>query len=583
MSTTGLSEMVQYLESLQTRIDQATALALEALKDKMKKNYFNLAILGQQKRGKSTLVNAILGQPVLPMAVTPATSVITVVEYGTAPTVTIIHENGERRQVGVEDLADYITEEKNPCNERQVAVAHITFPSEFLSRGIRLVDTPGVGSIFEHNTQTAYGYLPHIDAALFVFSVDTPVAVEEIKYLRDVREQVPMIYFILNKADFYSDHEVKKLVEFTRAALQKELGQEVDIFPLSALMALEAQEKGDFKKLEESGFIALNEAVLKYFYEHKDRLMEIALRNKLGNLLVQVSTVLRLERQALDLSAEELQARIQSYTEFLNTVDREIRDVAVLLDGEVERILEELDEKFAKDKSALENSLTVMLENWYRENSGLKTRIFARAIEREALNNLSSLFEKWRQETDREVAEKFGEAQDRFLSRLDDIVARILGKACEVFGIDYTGERFKVEVTGRSEFYYKVGLDPLMLEISPRTFSGLLPRRILNRLIWQGMAKDIPQDVDRNYGRMRYDFLTRLRQPALELKSLLKEETEQTKQSVKASIEQALDTKAKGDEDTAQRKAEIERHLTRIEGYLAELRQAADRPPADAG
>ena len=575
MSATNLSEIVEYLETLQKRIDTATSASLSDIKDKMKKNYFNLAILGQQKRGKSTLVNAILGQPVLPMAVTPATSVITVVEYGHEATVTVIHENGERREVSLQELADYITEERNPNNIKQVAVAHLTFPSEFLSRGIRLVDTPGVGSVFEHNTQTAYGFLPHIDAAFFVFSVDTPVAVEEIKYLRDVREQVPVIYFILNKTDFYPDHDVKKLVEFTRSALEKELGQAVEVYPLSALVALEGQMAKDLRKLEESGFAVLEEAVLKYFYDHRDRLLEASLRNKVGNLLLQVSTSLRLERQALDLSVQELQARIATYTEFLNTVDREIQDVTVLLDSEVDRILQGLDEKFAKDKEGLQETLTRMLENWYEKNQGLKTKFFAKAIEQEALANLTSVFERWRQETDKKVAWEFQEAQNRFLSRLDDIISRILGKACEVLGIDYTGERFRVDVTGRTEFYYKVGLDPLMLEISPRTFSGLLPRRLLNRIIGQGMARDIPQDVDRNYGRIRYDFLSRLRQSALDLKWLLKEETERAKQAVNASIEQAMEIKAKGEQDAVERKAEIDKHIEKIQAYLAELKRAA--------
>ncbi|HHV77520.1 MAG TPA: hypothetical protein GXX39_09165 [Syntrophothermus lipocalidus] len=376
MSANILSETIEYLESIRTYIDSATASGLETLKEKMKKDYFNLAILGQQKRGKSTLVNAILGQPVLPMAVTPATSVITVVEYGAEPTVTIIHENGLRREVTVGELADYITEERNPNNEKQVAIAHITFPSRLLGRGIRLVDTPGVGSIFEHNTQTAYGYLPHIDAALFVFSVDTPVAVEEIRYLRDIREQVPMIYFVLNKADFYADHDVKRLVDFTRVALEKELGQSVDVYPLSALMALEAQVAQDPQKLEESGFAVLEEAVLGYFYTHRDRLLEVALRNKLGNLLLQVSTSLRVERQALELPVEELRAKIASYTEFLGIVDRETRDVAVLLDGEVERILEDLDKKFGKDRSSLEKDLGFDVGELVPAESGFKDQVF---------------------------------------------------------------------------------------------------------------------------------------------------------------------------------------------------------------
>jgi len=575
VSTMSLSEIIDYLESIRAYIDGATISSLDALKDKVRKNYFNLAILGQQKRGKSTLVNAILGQAVLPMAVTPATSVITVVEYGPEPLVTVVHENGLRREITVEQLADYITEEKNPNNEKQVAVAHIAYPSQLLARGIRLVDTPGVGSIFEHNTKTAYGFLPHIDAALFVFSVDTPVAVEEIKYLRDVREQVPMIYFVLNKTDFYQEEDVKRVLAFTRNVLEKELEESVEVYPLSALMALEAHLARDAQKLEESGFTMLEKAVLNYFYTHRDQLMEMTWRNKLGNILVQVATSLQVERQALDMPVEELRGKIASYTEFLRIVDREIRDVSVLLEDEVARILQDLDERFEKDRHELERTLASMLADWYQQNRGLKTKFFVKAIEQKALDNLTSVLERWRRESDMHVAREFEGAQHRFMSRLDDIVSRILGKACEMFGIAYTGERFRVDVRRKSEVYYKVGLDPLMLEISPRTFSGLLPRRLLNRMIWQCMAKDIPQDVDRNYGRIRYDFLNRLRESVRALKSLLEEETERAKQAVRSSLQQAMEIKAKGEQDIGLRKVEIDRHIQKVNDYLTEVKRAA--------
>ena len=60
----------------------------------------------------------------------------------------------------------------------------ITYPSPYLKDGVRLIDTPGVGSVYEHNTDVAYQYLPKSDAALFLLSVDQPVSKAELNFLK---------------------------------------------------------------------------------------------------------------------------------------------------------------------------------------------------------------------------------------------------------------------------------------------------------------------------------------------------------------------------------------------------------------
>jgi len=75
---------------------------------------FNVAVLGQFKRGKSTLINALLGRSLLPTDVAPLTSTITIVEHGKEETARVLYADGRREFVGVEDVAACVSEEGNP-------------------------------------------------------------------------------------------------------------------------------------------------------------------------------------------------------------------------------------------------------------------------------------------------------------------------------------------------------------------------------------------------------------------------------------------------------------------------------------
>src|ERR1035438_573273 len=130
----GILQLVR--KALLRSIDELSALAegnqsedlrasLAALSDKLKKNRFNLAVLGQTKRGKSSFINALLGARVLPTGVLPLTSVITRVTWGPAPSAEILFHTGETQRVAVDLLYEYITESGNPGNRKQVAWAEV--------------------------------------------------------------------------------------------------------------------------------------------------------------------------------------------------------------------------------------------------------------------------------------------------------------------------------------------------------------------------------------------------------------------------------------------------------------------------
>lgn len=138
---------------------------------------FILAVIGQFNRGKSSLMNAVLGMDRLPVGTVPLTSAITRVCYGNPERVRIEYEGTSLgTDISLSQLPDYVTETGNPGNAKKVAAAEVQLPADVLRYGFFFVDTPGIGSAIAANTATTERFLPEADAVIFVTSFESPLA-----------------------------------------------------------------------------------------------------------------------------------------------------------------------------------------------------------------------------------------------------------------------------------------------------------------------------------------------------------------------------------------------------------------------
>src|SRR6266508_3235055 len=173
-----------------------------------------VAVVGEFKRGKSTLLNALIGVEVLPAGVLPLTAVPTVLERG-EPVCRVTFTDGHTEEHDLGAVAEVVTEEHNPGNRLGVQRVVVRLHAPLLDEGVRLVDTPGVGSVLEHNTRATDAYLPSLDAAILVTSADPPISRGERAFLGRVAEQAVRLFVVLNKADYLSGEELRRTVEFT--------------------------------------------------------------------------------------------------------------------------------------------------------------------------------------------------------------------------------------------------------------------------------------------------------------------------------------------------------------------------------
>jgi predicted GTPase len=208
---------------------------------------FNLAVVGRFNRGKTSLMNAILGVNRLPTGILPLTSVITTVAYGSKEQ-TVLHFEGRilTSEIGLDDLPKYITQACNPGNVRNIKKAQIELPSEILRRGFYFVDTPGLGSAIAGNTRTAEDFIPEADAFLLVTSYESPLSDEEIRLLRAVSVPSRRVFVVLNKHDMVTAQERRAALAYVKAQLALIPGEhEPNVFSASARDGLQAKRDGD--------------------------------------------------------------------------------------------------------------------------------------------------------------------------------------------------------------------------------------------------------------------------------------------------------------------------------------------------
>ena len=277
---------------------------------------FYVACVGQFKRGKSTLINALIGRPILPVGFLPVTAVPTVIRFAERTSARVRMNNGSWREIAAADLREYVSQEHNPENAKGVAGVEVFVPSPLLASGMCLLDTPGLGSVFARNTSDTHALVPHVDAALVVAGADPPLAGEELALVEAVAGEERPLIVVLNKADRTGPAERAAAASFTRQVLARRLRQ-----PVGPVLEVSAAEQ-----LEGSGperdWPRLLEALKQIVEESGQSLVRAACQRGLGRLSERLLVVIREERRTFSRPLEESERRVAALKETLARADR---------------------------------------------------------------------------------------------------------------------------------------------------------------------------------------------------------------------------------------------------------------------
>ena len=248
---TGVSSENKLYALVQTACSsfQITSLArqIEACDDLFRESrLIDVVILGQFKAGKTSFVNSLIGSDALPVGVIPVTTVITRItriRHGERERAVVTCLDGSTMEISLAVLEEYISEAKNPANQKNVAVVDIELPLFEHYHGLRLVDTPGLGSAFKYNTATSEAWLPRVGAAIVAISADRPLSESDLALLRELEQYTPEIVLLLTKADLLTQEQRQEVVRFFKKTVAREFKRAFPVFLYSIKEATEQYRK----------------------------------------------------------------------------------------------------------------------------------------------------------------------------------------------------------------------------------------------------------------------------------------------------------------------------------------------------
>ena len=556
-------------------IEEVDSAACHELKEKLASQTFNILVVGQFNRGKTTLINALIGEALLPVGVIPLTSVVTVLSYGETPAIKVCFQDGRCVESTTESLADYVTERGNPHNTKGVKEVAVSYPSPWLKDGVRLVDTPGIGSVYSHNTDLAYRFLPKADAVLFLLCADQPVSQAELDFLRDVREYAQRIFFLLNKADYLSEIELQDAVIFARSAIAEAMGSEPFISPLSARLALEGKLNGSTELIEISLLPHFFTKLQAFLQKEKGEALIASVIANLLRIISQAHFRCELELKSLTTPLDELQEKIRTFEEKMRDVRLAREEFGILLEGEAKRLVSKIiDPNLDAFKTNLVREVSDFVERYFVEHQEMPARELCKALEEEIIREIREAFDTWRSKEDETVGVAFESLCARFTTRINDMVDELFRFSAELFAIPFDAVRADSLWTAKSGFYYKFWSEPGSLVVLTSSVIMLLPRFLSENIILKKMKGQVHETVDTQSGRVRYDFTVRLDKSVRAFRQEMLRRIEATVESIENALQKGTELRQASETDLASRGKNLQETLMKlgeIQGRVTEI------------
>ncbi len=411
----ALARLVEIAEGLG---EASIAADVRQLVARIKEGRFFVACVGQFKRGKSTLLDALVGDLILPTGALPVTTVPTVLRYGSQQTARVLID-ANWQTIRLENLAQYVSEELNPENKKRVEGVEAFLPSPLLASGMCLVDTPGIGSVFLGNTETTKDFIPQIDAAILVVGADPPISGEELALIEALAVNVDEILIVLNKIDRVSTAERQQASAFATRVLEARLGRRIgQIYEVSALNRLNhSTDADDWNRLCED----LSRLASK---SGQDMTRSAAKRGR-RRFSASLHRSIDERRRALTEPIANSEQRIANLRQTVSQAEQSLRDLGALFSAEQMRLSMTL---LARRKEFLKQVLPIAREEFSSDAKVITTN-FGPARRLEFMAVAQAVVRRhvmpWLDTEETQAEKLYGAVTQRFVNLVNELLQRI--------------------------------------------------------------------------------------------------------------------------------------------------------------
>lgn len=454
------------------------ALKLQQLGQKVSSDTFKVQIVGTFKNGKSTFINALLGEDILPTRVLPCTAVVNEIKYGEKkravlnfrsplpdtlidciPDATMAHmkKHGMKdippMEIEYDHIDDYVTipvdgDPEEISKASPYLSVELYYPSPLLKEGVEIIDSPGLNEADER-TKCTLDYLDKADAIIYLLDATRPCAKDEMETIEDIL--IPKgfneMFFVVNKFDLTPIRERDDIKKF----IEKKVGSfsSNQIYFVSALEGLEGKLDHDDNRISASGMAAFEKRLSDFLTKDKGRIKLAQPARELNNILSQEALYRAIpsQRQQLATSLSTLQARYVAVQPQLEELEsrKNLMYQQILL--RIERSKSEVKRAIIGQFKDTINHVPTWIENYTPSNSigfasKKKVQIVADEIAQHVSEEIKAHFKEWNEQAliplVEEKAAYVFESSDKDLagifSSIDEITAQVSGQQVQVNG-----------------------------------------------------------------------------------------------------------------------------------------------------
>lgn len=344
-----LSESAQTIEELSM---SQFAGKLQQLSEKVSNDSFKIQIVGTFKNGKSTFINSLLGENILPTRALPCTAVVNEIKYGTekravlhfrnplpqkilatVPDITLQHMQAHGMkdvppmEIEYDKIDQYVVipidgdpDEISAMSPYQAV--ELFYPSPLLKEGVEIIDSPGLNEADER-TRCTLEYLDKADAIIYLLDADRACAKDEMETIEDIL--IPKgfndIFFVANRIDLVPEKERPDIKRY----IEQKVGKYTPnaIYCVSALQSLEGKLEGNKQKIESSGMLVFEARLTEFLTKDKGRIKLAQPARELNNILSKeaIFGAIPSQRKKLSTDLNTLQARYDAVLPELQSLE----------------------------------------------------------------------------------------------------------------------------------------------------------------------------------------------------------------------------------------------------------------------
>ncbi|MGC8886078.1 MAG: dynamin family protein [Verrucomicrobiia bacterium] len=453
-----------------------------------------VGIFGRFKSGKSSFINSLIGKTLLPISAIPLTAVITKISYGRREGSIVNFLDGRVEEIPIQDVVGYVGEAFNPKNCKNVDSVQIQTPQLCRYEPIQFIDTPGLESVFEHNTKTSIEWLPNVVVAIVAISCDAPLAEQDINLIGSLLDKTNKIIILLTKADLLQESQIAEVKEFVANMLHKKYNREFPIYFYSTKPGYEHLRE----MLDREVFLPLKESGRKTF--------EDVINFKLTSLCRATKALLEValqSSQCAENTKSELKIKLMQERERFLRVREEIRifenhlkaaafdDYLRELEPEQKRIQHQLQMEFSEALTAYNLKLPAFMEEfgrWLRQR--LATELLTISSKRRLL-----------------FLEPLNKSKNYLTNLCEASRSRLIVTLQQALGVELNFPEFSVEIPEIESppidvnIYFMVPMDII---------GNLVPAWLLKPFLKSNLRRRINDETEKNISRLAAQWQARV-------------------------------------------------------------------------